>query len=262
MTRKFGLFVGSILTALSAVGFMSGIILLVVAHEMPAHSDEARATELTIQYEHRYTNGTPEEKKSIEQQIVSLRTSKWRFFDTGLAMCLIGLILLVAIIRFKLWDVRMFRFATTPRTRLGLLVLASGAWLTLLPASFLELENEYSRDDLTPTIDTGHGGFLFFAAPFFVVTWIIIVLLGRFIVLRKATLPTNLWCWDSDRRHRSITFTLLCSFLGGVLTLLIAWSVRAFPWALPSLIVGLYVIASTRAALLGRNRNVTASLID
>jgi hypothetical protein len=260
MSRGAGILIGSILTALCVIGCAAGIVLLVTAHGMLAHRDEARATELTMHYEHIYTSGTLDEKDYIKQEIVSLRTPKWKLYNAGLVMCLTGPVLLVAIIRLKLWDFRRLRSATTPRTRLHLLALASGAWLMLLPASFLELEDEYSRDDLTPTIDTGHGGFLFFSAPFFVITLIIIVLLGRFIVLRKATLPASLWCWDSDRPHRSITWTLLYGLLGSVLTLLITWSARALPWALPSLIVGLYVIASTRAALLGRSRNVTVGV--
>lgn len=43
---------------------------------MPAHTDEAHAADLTIQYEKIYINGSPEAKMSIEKQLVSLRTSK------------------------------------------------------------------------------------------------------------------------------------------------------------------------------------------
>lgn len=248
MTRTARIFIGSILTALCVVGCAVGITFLVVAHGMPAHSDEARATELTIQYENNYIDSTLENRAPIEQQIVALRTSKWKLYNAGLTMFLMGSVILIAIIRFKLWDIGMLRFATTPGTRLRLLALASGAWLTLLPAIVLELEEGYTQDDLTPTIDTGHGSFLNILPPFFLITWIAALLIGRFVILRKASLPANLWCWDGDRPYHSITWTSFYGLIGSVIFILAALST----WALPSLLIGLYVIASTRAALINR----------
>ncbi len=251
MTRKSAIIVGSIFTVLCAVGFIVGIALLVAAHGLPAHSDEARPTELTIQYEQHYIEFNPEEKASIEREMIPLRTSKWKLYNAGLALCLTTPILLVAIIRFKLWDIRMLRTATTPRTKLRLLGLASVAWLGLLPAILLDLDDAYAQDDLTWAIDTGHGAFSFIGPTFFLTTWIALMLVGRYILLRKAHLPANLWNWDSDRPRRSLTWTVLYGFLGGVTTIwiLCCWSTQGFGWGLPSLITGLYVIVSTRAAL-------------
>jgi hypothetical protein len=262
MTREAGILIGSIFTALCVVGCVAGIALLVVAHGMPAHTNEARATELTIQYERIYIEATREEKETVEQEIISLRTSKWKLYNAGLAMCLTASVLLIAILRFKLWDVRMLRYLTTPLTRLRLLGLASGAWLALFPAFLLQLENDYTQDDLTPAMDTGLGSFLIFVPKFFLITWIAMVLVGRFIVLRKALLPANLWHWNRNRQRLSFTWTVLYSLLGSILVILIALSAQAFPWALPSLIVGLYVVASSRAALLNHSRNPMARSID
>jgi hypothetical protein len=145
---------------------------------------------------------------------------------------------------------------------LRLLGLASGAWLALFPAFLLQLENDYTQDDLTPAMDTGLGSFLIFVPKFFLITWIAMVLVGRFIVLRKALLPANLWHWNRNRQRLSFTWTVLYSLLGSILVILIALSAQAFPWALPSLIVGLYVVASSRAALLNHSRNPMARSID
>jgi len=248
------LIIGSILTGLCAIGFAAGIALLAVAYGMPAHSDEPRATRLTIQYEQNYLSATPEQKASIQREISSLRTSKWERFNAGLVLSLTALVGLIAIIRFKLWDVRMLRSATTPRTRSRLLGLASVAWLSLLPALLFELDDEYTQDDLTPTIDTGHGAFLVDGPIFFITIWMVILLVGRF-VLRNACLPANLWIWNRDRQYFSVAWTILYGVLGGIIAALIlfTWSTRAVGWGLPSLTIGLYVIASTRAALLSRN---------
>lgn len=253
MTRKSAIVIGSTFTALCAAGFIVGIALLVAAYRLPAHSDEARATELTIQYEKHFLHSTPEVRASIERQIIPLRTSKWSFYNIGLLLCLTTPLLLAAIIRFKLWDIRMLRSATTPQTKLRLLLLASVAWLSLLPATLLELGDEFSQDDLTPTIDTGNGAFVFILPPFFLTSWIIFMLAGHFVVLGKARLPANLWSWDSDRPFRSQIWTALYGFLGGIIVILILLSWwRRNGWHLPGLFIGLYVIASTRAALVNR----------
>jgi hypothetical protein len=254
MTRKAGMLIGSTLTILCAIGCMVGLTLLVIAHGMPAHTDEARATELTIQYENHYLESNPENKASIEREIISIRTSKWKLYNTGIVLLLTTPVLLAAIVRFKLWDMRLWRSVTTPRTRLCLLGLASVAWLGLLPAILLDLDDDYTQDDLTPTIDTGHGIEFAVLPPFFLTTWIASMLIGRFIILRKARLPANLWTWDGDRPHRSILWTIIYGFVGCAIALwiLFCWSTRSFGWGLPSLTIGLYVIASTRAALVSR----------
>jgi hypothetical protein len=127
MTRKTGILIGSILIALCVAGCAVGTALLIVAHGMPAHTNESHATELTIRYERMYLKGTQEEKAAVKQEIVSLRTPKWKLYNAGLAMCLTAAVLLIAMLRFKLWDVRMSRHSTTPRTRLALLGLAGAA---------------------------------------------------------------------------------------------------------------------------------------
>jgi hypothetical protein len=246
---------GTMLVALCLVATGVGVALLVMAHGMPSHTDERRAAELTELYEQNYTRLPPEQREPVKREIISSRTSKWSLYDAGLSMCLVSLCLLFAIVCFKLWDVRNLRTATTPQTRLGLLGLASGAWWALLPALQLEEYNEYAQDDLTPTIDTGHGLLLIIGPPLFSLIWIAMLAIGHFFVLRSVLLPANLWCWDSARPYRSLILSALYGLLGGVIVILIGWSAIAFSWALPSLIVGLYVVLSTRAALLNGGRS-------
>jgi len=221
---------------------------------MRAHTNPSHATELTIQYQDLYTKGTQDQKDAIEKQIVSLRTPKWKLYKAGLAMSLVAVILLIAMLRFKLWDVRMLRHSTTPRTRSVLLSLAGVAWFALLPAFLLDLDDEYARDDLTPTFDMGHGSAFVTAPPFFVITLIALTLFGRYAVLRNARLPANLWIWDKKRPRRSLVWTIIYGLIGFMLLLLIAGAASGPAWFLPSLMLGLYVIASTRAALLNGGR--------
>jgi hypothetical protein len=253
MTRKSAIAIGLSFTALCAAGFIIGIALLVAAYRLPAHSDEARALELTIQYEHHFLDPTPEMRDSIEREIIPLRTSKWSFYKTGLVLCLTTPFLLLAIIRFRFWDIRMLRSATTPGTKLRLLLLASFAWLSLLPAILLDVDDDFAQDDLTPTIDTGRGMFAFVLPPLFLITWIVSILVGHFVVLRRAQLPANLWGWDSDRPSRSLIWTALYGFLAGFITILVllSWWYRN-GWYPPGLLTGLYVVLSTRAALVHR----------
>jgi hypothetical protein len=125
---------GIILGALCLVAAIAGIACLIVAHGMPAHVDERRAGQLTGLYEHDYSSKTDEQRKPIEQEMASLRTSKWKLYHAGLVLSLVSTVLLYAWYRFKLWDLRNLKHAETPCTRLSLLALASGAWLTLVPA--------------------------------------------------------------------------------------------------------------------------------
>jgi hypothetical protein len=249
MTRKAGLMFGTMLVALCLATTGVGIALLVLANGMPSHTDERRAAELTELYEQNYVRVTPEQGEPAKQEIVALRTSKWKLHNGGLGMCLVSLCLLFASFRFKFWDMRNLRSATTPQTRLGLLGLASAAWWAVLPALQLEEYKEYAQDDLTPNIDTGHGSLWIVGPGLFLLIWIAMLAFGRFFVLRKVLLPANLWCWDNARPYRSLVLSALYGLLGAVLVVLIVWAASNFSWALPSLMVGLYVILSSRAAL-------------
>jgi hypothetical protein len=240
--------IGIMLVAVCSIAIIVGSLLLVIAAKMPSHTDERRAAELTKLYEQNYARA-PEKLELIKEEIAALRTSKWRLYDAGLDICLFSTTLLVGIICFGLWDARNSRTITTPRTRSQLLGLASVAWLTLLPALQLLSEDGYASDDLTPTIDTGHGSLLIFGTAVFILLLIFILLVGRFLVLRRASFPANLWCWDCARRRRSLVVTAFFGLLAVMQATLIIWSISNFPWAIPSLIIGLYVILSSRAAL-------------
>ena len=252
MTRKTGLLFGVMLLALSFVATGVGVALLVIAYSVPPHTDEQRAADLTVSYEQNIDNMTAEQRESIKQEMVSLRTSKWRLYNSGLGVCLVAPCLIFAMLYFRLWDLRNLRTVTTPQTRLGFLGLASAAWWALLPALQLAEFDEYAQDDLTPHIDAGHG-VLFFFAPFFLLVWIALAF-GVLFILRKAPLPANLYCWDGVRPCRSIILTAFFGLASSVFAVLIIWSADNFPWGLPSLIVCLYLMLSTRAALLNCHR--------
>ncbi len=254
MTRRAGLTFGTTLIVLCIFALGAGAALLFMAHGMPAHTDERRAEQLTIQYEQRYNTTSPEQRKPLERKITALRTPKWKLYNTGLALSMISPLLLVAILRFRLWDIRNLRAVDTPQTRLGILILAAVAWLALFPVMVFQLADDYAQDDLTPTMDTGHGAILLLGPQLFPSVLIVLLAFGRFVILRNVLLPANLWNWDRTRPYRSFVWSALYGVLGGLLATLIVLSITNFPWAFPSLSVGLYVVLSTRAALLNSSQ--------
>src|SRR6185437_6851385 len=88
---------------------------------------------------------------------------------------------------------------------------------------------------------------------FFLITWIVFILVGRFVVLSRVQLPANLWGWGSDRPSRSLIWTTRYGFLAGFITILVllSWWYRN-GWYPPGLLTGLYVVLSTRATLVHR----------
>jgi hypothetical protein len=251
MTKTAGLTFGLILVALCLVAVGVGSCLLVTAIEMPPHTDEARADELSRLYERNYTENR-ELLKPIRQKIVALRTLKWELYDAGLDICLFFATLLFGIFYFGLWDLRNVRAVRTPRSSRGLLVLATIALLALVPALVLQTDTEWLRDDLAPTIDTGRGLMLFLAPVFFLTLWIPMMVVGRFLILKRAWFPANLWCWDSNQHDRCLMLTFCFGLLALLLVILLVWSAINFAWAIPTLMVGIYVILSSRAGLLAR----------
>jgi hypothetical protein len=250
------------LIAALLVAIVAGATLLLIADKMPAHMDEHHAIELMDQYLDHHPEMAPAEREAIRQDIIHLRTSKWRLYNAGLGITLVVPILLCAVARFGLWDIRRLRDISTPESRSRLLAIAGIAWIALLPALLLDIEYDYAQDDITPTIDTGHGVFLLVGPPFFAIILAVITTIGRYILLRNARLPANLWIWDKQRPRRNLIWTTFYGFLGCLLFAMIVKAIWDSPWFLPSLIVGLYVIASTRAAVLNGSNETNNGLID
>ncbi|MET3845882.1 hypothetical protein [Bradyrhizobium sp. OAE829] len=246
--KRTGKLVGGILIIACLILAFLGAALVITSNGMPAHIDEVRATELTDLYQSKYVTRSLEERAAAERDIAALRTSKWQRYNTGLSLCVIASVLLVAILRFRLWNILNLQDATTPSTRVGFLTLASVAWLALLPATLLQLEADYTQDDLTPTFDTGHGSFIIFGTQLILIGWLLILVIGRFILLRNKRLPANLWHWDPSRpRHRWLLG--IFGLLTALLLIAAIWSAQNMPWTFPSLAVAIYLALSTRAAL-------------
>jgi hypothetical protein len=254
MTRRAGLTFGFMLVALCLVAISVGSALLVMANRTPAHTDERRADELARLYEQNYTTSNPERLEPIRRQITALRTPKWKLYDAGLDICLLSTTLLLGVVIFRIWDVRNLRKLRTPRSRLALLGLASFALLALVPALQLQSDYEYARDDFAPAIDTGRGSALFLGAELFLLLWIPMMVVGRFIVLKHASLPESLWCWDGTQHYRSLILTTFFGLLAALLTTLLVWCAYNLSWAIPSLLIGIYVALSSRAALVSAGK--------
>jgi hypothetical protein len=260
MSPRSGKMVGTAIVLLCVVAFSVGIALLWTASTMPAHVDETRAQELTDIYDWGHFNISPQEREERENEIVSLRTAKWPLYNIGLCICLVAATLAVPIVRFRLWDMRNLKIATTPQTRWRLITLASAAWLALIPATFMELHDEYAQDDLMPHSGAPAVG-IFWATgvPAIVVIWAFATLVCRFVVLRNANLPAALWCADYRRSYRRVSLNGFYGTMIGLLVVFVAGSAVYYIWAVPSGMVGIYVMLSSRAGLLSRKISACGS---
>jgi len=82
----------------------------------------------------------------------------------------------------------------------------------------------------------------------------------RFLILRNVDLPAALWCVDHGKTSRSVGLNV---FYGAMIILLVAfvtWSALHYIWAIPSGLVGIYVMLSSRAGLLSRKAQNSGGL--
>lgn len=233
-----------------------GSTLLVVASTLPSHLNESKAQSLTQEYEERYYEMSSESREEKELQIAALRTGKWPMRNAGILMCLVGATLLWAVVHLQLWNIDSLERLRTPKTRFGLVALASVSWLSLIPAFWLELADEYAQDDLRPhNNEMGHGVFLAMGVPLILLLWLTCSILYRYVVLKNVSLPATLWQRDCAKSRRNIALTL---FYGGVfvgLGLLAILSSVYFVWSVPSELIGTYVVVSTWAGSLNCERS-------
>jgi hypothetical protein len=248
MSHRVAMTIGALIAMICIAAACTGIVLVIKANGMSAHTDEAMAERLTRSYEENHPKMSTAQRLELETQIALLRTSKWTFETVGRSLIITSALLLLAIFWFRLINISNLCHMTTPRTRGGFLALASIAWLALIPEIQLGIQIEYEQDDLLPTTDTGHGTFLIFGAPIILAIWGLLLLIGYFGVLRRATLPANLWHWN-----QTIYCTSLTIVFGALISLMLVaiyWSAMHSVWALPTLMIGIYIALSTRAALL------------
>jgi hypothetical protein len=251
MSPQLTKMVGITVVLLCVAAFGLGVTLLGKAGGMLPHIDEPRARELTLSFEREYSNMSLVERQQRESEIAGLRTAKWPLYNFAIRICLITVTFAVAIVRFRLWDIRNMRTVTTPRTRGRLIALSSLAWLALAPAMLLEIDDEIVQDDLLPASDAGLGETLSMMIGASLVVWVISVVICRFVVLRYANLPAALWYVDYSTSYRN---KWLRVFYGAAIVALAAFtalSLVVFKWGIPSGLVGIYVMLSSRAGLLG-----------
>jgi hypothetical protein len=256
VSRLMGKIIGTSTAALCVIALVLGIAFIGIAHTMPAHVDEQKAHQLTDNYDQDYFAMSPQERVRRAGEIVNLRTAKWSLYNIGICICLVAATFAVSIIRFRLWDMRNLMTATTPRTRWRLITLGSAAWLALIPAFILEIHDEYKRDDLRPYDGYGAGGdsivFLMTAAPFIILIWLSAALICRFVVLRSVDLPAGLWSAGYRTGCRNAGLTAFYGMMIALLVAFVALSAVYGKWAIPSGLVGIYVMLSSWAGLRSR----------
>jgi hypothetical protein len=74
---------GRVVVLVCGVAVGAGIVLLILASSMPAHTDERKTQELTESYEESHFSLSQQERDVRELQIISLRTKKWVFYKIG-----------------------------------------------------------------------------------------------------------------------------------------------------------------------------------
>jgi hypothetical protein len=226
---------------------------------MQPYTDEAQAQELSNFYTDNYAKATPQQLEAIAQQIVAFRTSKYDVHDAGLSLCLFFGTLLIGMIHSRLWDLRNLQAMQTPRSRARLLALATVVLLGLMCSLIIQTETDWLRDDLAPTIDTGRGSITIVTPALFLTLWFPMLLIGRFGVLRRSSLPTKFWHGGSARPRGSVALNVFFGLLIALLTILLAGSVRNFVSAVPSLMICIYVLLSSRAARLRHVADLSSS---
>jgi len=252
MSPHWGRAVGISLLFLCLLSFGVGVVRLNAAHRMLPHVDEPRALELTLRYQFEYSRLSPQERERRVSEIAGLRTAKWPLYNSGVRICLIAGTLVIAILCFRLWDIRNFRFITTPRTRWRLIRLTSVAWLALIPLVGLDISDGAAQDDLRLLEDAGLGEGLSMISLAIVVTWVISVVICRFAVLRRARFPAMLWSADCRWTNRNVGLTVFYGLAAVASAAFTTLAIVAFKWGIPSGLVGIYVLLSSRAGLLDR----------
>jgi hypothetical protein len=257
MSQRLGRIIGTTVVVLCVIAFSMGIALLAKSYTMSAHVDEPKAQELTDRYEQQHFDMSPAERQQRASEIVNLRTTKWLLYNIGVCLCPTAATFAVGIARFRLWDMGNLKAATTPRTRGRLIALASAAWLAVIPGFLLGLHEDYAQDDLMPHNGYGAGGdsvmFLMMVAPFIIMIWMGSTLICRFFVLRNVNLPAALWYVDHDNTSRIGRLNIFYGAMICLLATFVALSMWYFKWGIPSGLIGIYVMLSSRAGLLSRN---------
>jgi hypothetical protein len=132
--------------------------------------------------------------------------------------------------------------------------LTSIAWLALIPLTGLDINESLVQDDLHPMEDAGIGEGLSMIALAMIAVWAVSVAICRFAVLRHAKFPAALWCADRPWTNRNLGLTIFYGLAVAVSVAFTALAFAGFKWGIPSGLVGIYVMLSSRAGLLDRTR--------
>ncbi|HXC73690.1 MAG TPA: hypothetical protein VN640_03330 [Sphingomicrobium sp.] len=192
--------------------------------------------------------------RAAGERYLGLFTNHYVWVDSGVGTILIGSSVALGALLLKLTGSGdEGPWLRTPRHRwhflvLGLAVIAWTWWMTMF-----SLQIDLRRRVFPICADS-------IVIPMFELTVLTLILTPVLIVAGFALtrffgpLPAALTVWDGSRPTRSwivsVVFVALMAAVGAVLALCIPTSMT---WASPALIVALYLIAATRAALLHRS---------
>ncbi|MET1027002.1 MAG: hypothetical protein ABWY00_07530, partial [Dongiaceae bacterium] len=153
-------------------------------------------------------------------------------------------------------DAGTFFLARSPRSLAGFLLSVAIVWIGLDASAIYMLFRDAGRHYAPPWADS--LGIPLAAAPIPVML-LPVPLLAGWLIMRRASLPVNLWIWDHARIGQSIFFTVLFGIAGlAVLAHLVMATLYGDIIAIPLSILALYLMLSMRAALISKWRRAVA----
>lgn len=229
--------------------FAAGMVLYLRGEAMPAYVDRAVAMET-------FASAQVVDRKCASDEwyraMEALRTERHPLMDSGRGLMLFaasGLVLLTALV---LQGGTSLRTTRTPATLPTFFLLGSAATALFFFGMFrsfpIELHRHYypwCADSIgIPMSEMGIA---------FIVTLPVLILTGLAVSLFFGPLPAPLTAWDRGRPLQCWAWSLACAAgAAGLMVMTIDAGRFATYLSVPSCVVGLYLLAATRAALCHR----------
>lgn len=176
----------------------------------------------------------------------AFRTARWLFVDGGRSLLLAALTLG----GLRLYAFRDWTKPRTPGSKAGFFVLGSVAVAGFFYGLVRMFEIEQRREMFAPCADTILIPIVG-AMTLAIVVYPILLLVGLVVSRGFGPLPASLLAWRADRPRRSWAWTIVTGFAMLPLFAGLAVSIASSNFlVVPSCIIGVYLLAATRGALL------------
>lgn len=231
--------------ALAAVALL-GVAFILWGVSLPPYRDAGAAEHIFLAACDRASKEIPGWWKRLD----ALRTNRYPLLNSGLSLVLAAgtLFGLRWILGWQNW--RKIGVVLTPSRRWHFHVIGTFVIVAIWMGFVFALRVELSRDFYPDCADT-IGIPLYYGTLGYFLTWLICLLLGSLVILAFGVLPVPLDSWDKDRPIRSWACSIVAGLIiAGISLITMSTLLTASFLAIPGSIVGVYLVAATRAALL------------